>query len=258
VTGLCGGFDHGDAVLRGYVTIDVVERCEPVFPSDPGYFARGENRVASDDNALLVDYFLVSAGGGFAQGEQAVHIRADAAAFEPGDYTFYGRFVGGDGSDARQPLGRQFSTRYFAAGTAFDGATSLLVWRDPKSASAVALPCGTTPPWYPLPNGVDRLFDEEENVVILEPQGAPHQMPLATQRLVIGGLALPTPFPVGWTVVSLDHGGGDLYGDRAQGWVSAVLEATGGAFSVGFHGGILQSACGPDTIPRMSAEPVVE
>src|SRR6476469_1866515 len=63
----CAGIDRGQPqVVRGYVTVDVVKRCTPLRPSDPGYF--GADGVAGSDNVLWGDFFQVDPGGRFAQG----------------------------------------------------------------------------------------------------------------------------------------------------------------------------------------------
>ena len=69
------------------------------------------------------------------QGEQAVHIVADAEAYGSG-YTFYGRYVSGDGRDNRQPLGSRFAASY-AQGGPQGMETVLTIWRDTKSAAAL-------------------------------------------------------------------------------------------------------------------------
>jgi hypothetical protein len=74
--GACGGYDHGDRIARGYVTVDTVNACNTTFPSDPGYF--GPGGFVTNQNVLWGDYFYVNAGENFAQGETLVHIEADA------------------------------------------------------------------------------------------------------------------------------------------------------------------------------------
>ncbi|HXT19145.1 MAG TPA: hypothetical protein VN923_00190, partial [Thermoanaerobaculia bacterium] len=39
VDGTCAGINHGDNIARGYITVDDVNNCSTLFPSDPGYFA---------------------------------------------------------------------------------------------------------------------------------------------------------------------------------------------------------------------------
>src|SRR6185436_15281810 len=77
----CYGINHGDNVARGYVTIDDVNSCSTLFPSDTGYFISGGLGIADNDNVLWGDVFWVNPGENFAQGETLVHIEADATVF---------------------------------------------------------------------------------------------------------------------------------------------------------------------------------
>lgn len=54
---LCFGENHGDQIARGYLTIDDVQRCALVFPSDEGYFGF-DDPVASNDNQLWAEVWL--------------------------------------------------------------------------------------------------------------------------------------------------------------------------------------------------------
>ena len=142
-TGTCAGsVPSAPGLAVGYVTVDAVNRCSTSNPSSAGYFAAGGTGVASNENVLMGDVFWVNAAEDFSQGDVAVHLRADAAAFGSGAYTFYGRLVGGTGVDARQPLGRKYGARYLQGG-GFDAGTRLMVWRDPKSSSVSPLTCQT-------------------------------------------------------------------------------------------------------------------
>ncbi|HWM89345.1 MAG TPA: hypothetical protein VN493_01110, partial [Thermoanaerobaculia bacterium] len=140
--GRCSGFDYGDTIARGYITVDTTTQCSLDFPSSPGYFSG----VASFQNVLWGDYFHVNSSENFASGETLVHIEActpgngyigyvgtgtsgvNTCPMAPGDYTFYGRYVGGLGTDQRESLATQFGVRYLNGG-AFDGGTDLVVWR---------------------------------------------------------------------------------------------------------------------------------
>src|SRR5688572_25779676 len=146
VYGGCSGFDHGDTVARGYITVDTTTQCSLDFPSTPGYFSG----VASFQNVLWGDYFYVNPSENFANGETLVHIEAcvpgngyigyvgrggtgvNACPMGPGDYTFYGRYVGLLGTDQRESLSTTFASRYLN-GANFTGGTDLIVWRDSKT-----------------------------------------------------------------------------------------------------------------------------
>jgi hypothetical protein len=70
--GACVGFDHGDNVARGYITIDNVSECSLVLdPADAGltgtpYFINGGFGVANNINQLWGDWFLVDPANAFA------------------------------------------------------------------------------------------------------------------------------------------------------------------------------------------------
>ena len=180
-----------DYIARGYITIDNVRDCNLLFPSQAGYF--GTQGFALDVNQLWGDWFIVQEGR--AIGDTLVAIEAynetqyPMQAFGAGNYTFYGRYVAGLGTDQREPLATTWATRYFKPNPLFDGGTDLLVWRDSKcqttsssyqhqiagqltpldptddaydcrpSASAIA----PVPPWYPLDETQVVSFDTQED-----------------------------------------------------------------------------------------------
>jgi hypothetical protein len=68
-TGRCSGFDYGDNIARGYITVDTVNQCNLLFPNSAGYFTG----VATFQNVLWGDYFYVNQEQNYAQGETLVH-----------------------------------------------------------------------------------------------------------------------------------------------------------------------------------------
>ena len=227
-------------LATGYVTIDTVNRCSAVNPGGSGYFVSGGNGIASNDNALLGDYFYVDSGNDFAQGEPAVHLIADPD-LAGGDYTFYGRYVGGDGSDQRQPLGSLYGARYLTGG-GFDGGTSLAVWRDTKSPDIAPVPCGALPSWAPLGTGPVPMWDEDENLTVAPASAS--RFPWATQSVNVGSSALPTTAPFGWLTVDLSHQETPLFGSHGQGWV-VVTHSAENQYSVGYRAFQLDSLWHP-------------
>lgn len=246
-SGLCAGVDRGDNVARGYVTLDVVDGCaypptarswqRPEWDAPEGFFrATG----TSFDNVLWGNWHLVKPSQAFAQGDTAVHVPADPDRLDPGEYTFYGRYVGFDASDGRLPLSRRFRSRFLSGGP-FDGGTTLLVWRDNRSAVTTPRPCSGTPPWAPLGEAGVIGYDEDENEFLL---GTTDVDPLAGDRLVATpglGLVCPVadsavsyacaldlPVPFGFLDLDLAHGDGT----PAQAWVTSVMSASG-LYSVG-------------------------
>lgn len=235
----CFSSPRSDSVATGYVTVDAVNACSDLNPSNPGYFGNGGTGVASDDNVLLGDYWYVDTKANFADGDAAVHITADAASFGAGTHTFYARYVGGNGSDNRQPLGTLYGARYLTSGL-FSG-TKLTVWRDTKSADAGPVDCGNLPSWAPLNAAAVPTWDEEENSFLL-PSSA-DRLPWATQQLTAGSSALPLVSPAGWLWLDLSHAATPLFGNVAQGWVTVLHTSSPGRYTVGHRAWRLDSAC---------------
>jgi len=265
VYGGCSGFDHGDTVARGYVTVDTTTQCSLDFPSTPGYFSG----VASFQNVLWGDYFYVDPANNFANGETLVHIEACAPGngyigyvgtgtsgvntcpMAAGDYTFYGRYVGFAGTDQRESLSTTFASRYLNGGP-FTGGTDLVVWRDskttPTGANGLAWDCGDEAGWFPLNQADVVAFDEQENSTDLCFQGdnispptggADTCFPLEAQRVSLqGGNTAgddPTPpYPFGWMFLNLNTTvTGVTVNPTAQAWVETIMDANG-LYSVGF------------------------
>ncbi len=246
---LCAGRDLGDNIARGYITVDTVSNCTLRFPGDIGYF--GVNGDATDQNVLWGDYYYFNRAQGTAEGNPLVHIvadPADPATTTPGNYTFYGRYVGWSAADHRHPLATSFATRYMNSGD-FTGGTSLIVWRDSKvNQSAFTCPAtaGVRPAWYPMGQEGVVIFDEQEHPVVFPsfpvspapPTFVP--FPAETQRVVAGGPALPIPFSAGWLFLDLNStvtpAGAVPPSDpaAAQAWVSVKIGTTTGTFTVGY------------------------
>jgi hypothetical protein len=228
----CAASSHpGSSLVIGYITVDAVNRCTATSvmstantPADPAYFAKGGTGLASDVNALWGDVFYLSTPARPAMSQPAITIVADPQFFNPGDYTFYGRYDNFDSRDDRMPLSSMYYVRFFEGG-AFSNGTELLVWRDNRSAEAGPLPCGSTPSWAAPGEEQLVIFDEQENAGALS---KPNAFPLTTQRVKVGGATLPTQPTSGWLMLDLWHADGT----HAQGWVGSLLTA-GGRFSSG-------------------------
>ncbi|HBL29824.1 MAG TPA: hypothetical protein DD490_23555 [Acidobacteria bacterium] len=239
---------NGPDGVRGYVTIDVVNRCNAIFPSTPGYFRKGGRGIASDANALIGDVIWAGYRHSVAYGEPLVHIRAHPTAFKPGDYTFYGRYVRGQATDDRQALGRRWASRYLAGPIGVSQVLSnLLIWRDTKSSWARPLRVGVSPPWLPLPLTSFEDWDEGE-----DPVGStldPAAVSLATQRIDLSDPDVYSPgSPYGWLRMDLGHTKGALFGEDAQAWVVLLAKAdnfpnNGTDAGVGFRAFPLTGRC---------------
>ena len=275
----CFGADHGDNSARGYITIDDANACSLIFPNDPGYFGDGVNEgVASNDNQLWGDWFIVDPSNAFAQGDNLVSIEA-ADGFDGGDsgYTYYGRYSSFDGSaDNREPLGTTYGTRYLNGGN-FD-VTSLTVWRDAtiNDIDDTGHTCGAPgiggvgPAWHPMNETQVVAFNERESAEELcqpfqGPDGPPISppedpggdgdpvcFPLETQNVNLGEGDLELTYNFGWMYLNLnvgidDGGGAEDYdpgtdGTLAGSWVTANHSALG-LYSVGLPAVQLTSGC---------------
>jgi hypothetical protein len=256
VDNTCSGANLGDNIARGYITVDVTNACSLLFPSSTGYFVSGGGGIAGNRNIIWGDYFYVNAEENFAQGETLVHIEAAPGTgisgtqgtygpllTTPGEYTFYGRYVGGTAIDNREPLATSFAVRYLTGG-GFSGGTSLLVWRDSKFPPGSS--CATGPNYDALFEQQLVVFDEFENpltIVTGGPSGEPTPGAQCTfcdeaQRVHVGDDII-TNADFGWIYLNLNHattldaGLGPGYINIAQAWVTATMDAEG-RFSVGF------------------------
>lgn len=257
--GLCAGFSRGDSVARGYLTVDVVKTCSALRPGDPGYFGFGA--VALFDNVLWGDFFYVDDANNFAQGESLVRLEADQLRFANGP-TFYGRYVNGTGADGREPLPTAWAARY-ARGGAFDGGTSLLVWRS-ASWPGTPFPCGTLPPGIPRSSRGLTAFDEEESATDLVfpgldpfpevPSQSSRAFSAVANRVAAGSAEMPLPSDFGWLLMDLRPHGTEPADPYAQAWVGQTMSAQG-RFSVGSEGTVLASACPPDRCPSGQETP---
>ncbi|HEX6904866.1 MAG TPA: hypothetical protein VF789_34480 [Thermoanaerobaculia bacterium] len=239
----CAGFDHGDAVLRGYMTFEAIRDCTFSSPNAPAFFAAGGTGEATNQNVLWGDYIYIDfpvKGGTVANpvtnlvkaGLPMVHLRAsttDPATASNGRYTFYGASTSWTAADNRQPLATNFQARFFNTPAVN---TDLIVWRDSKMRQQSAFTCGRLPLWYPLDQKSLLAFDEQ----IQKPNstfnvtGQPFA--LVTQRVHIGPFAgnLSLPYPYGWLSMDLNDpaaGPGPPYDPLArQAWVT-VLDSFG-------------------------------
>ncbi len=266
-----GGLCPGGTIARGYVTIDSVSECSTVFPNDPagGYF--GTDAIANDNNWLWGDYFVIDEANDFAQGDNLVHIEADAS-LEIGaggpnadtGYTYYGRYTSAAGGiDHREPLGTTWAARYLNGG-AFTGGTTYNVWRDSTDDQTVTndgwacglCTAGAGPDWCPMNETQVVCFDEQEDCEelcfvrgggVISPPTDPTDpvcFPLEANITQVGVGDLVPSWPFGWCFLNLNHSFGAVpaFGGLAQSYVSVTHDALG-RFSVGYSAIELTSAC---------------
>jgi hypothetical protein len=244
----CASQPGNTTLARGYVTVDTVRQCNQFFPDNVGYFIDGGAGVATNDNVLWGDYFIVDPGNNFAQGWTLVHIEADAFSLnvdngacdttDRNPTTFYCTVrnpTTEPGEDNREGLPSVYATRY-AQGGGFDGGTSLIAWRDKNgTGSGTTRSCATTP--TPISQTQIVVFDEQENPITQGegPSGGPVvtdiPFPWCTNRAQVGeDITIASPF--GWIYLNLNDGNVDQEYYR-QAYVATVMDALG-RFSVGY------------------------
>jgi hypothetical protein len=251
--GKCAGGFHANAI--GYITVDTVNACTLLSPGDSGYF--GPSGVATDQNVLWGDFFIVSPRGNAAYGGPLVHIEASPTnpkTTTSGAYTFYGRYNNPPFTavDHREALPTTFVTRYFFGGTRANN-TNLLVWRDSKTNQG-PFTCFAGPSWFPLGQEGIVVFDEQEQPSVPPPCSVSpcvdqkfFPFPFETQQTAITSSALAVPFNSGWLYLDLNttvtgaSGLPPLDPAAAQAWVIAAY-FSGGQFSVGVNGIQLDNA----------------
>jgi hypothetical protein len=238
--GLCAATPGNISIARGYITVDTVNACNQLFPNSAGYFIDGGAGVATNQNVLWGDYFIVDSANNFAQGMTLVHVEAAAgltclvAGTTPA--TFYCRYA--LGADDREALGSKFAVRYLQGGV-FDGGTSLLSYRDPSpNAQFGSLRSCASPPTI-LRQANLSIFDEEENLITITtgPSGEPipqqNPFPYEANRTVLGDDLTTGSFSFGWLFVNLNGANTGADADKNQAYLAAVLDAEG-RFSVGY------------------------
>jgi hypothetical protein len=218
-----------------------VSACNLSFPSDAGYFT--SLSPSTSPNVLWGDYFYVNPGENFAQGETLVHLETSNLLIP----SFYERYNALSGEDFREALPATYATRYLNGG-AFDGGTSLIVWRDSEVASNLTgFSCTSNAAWFPLSQTDVVGFDEQEqeedlcfsDSPVSPPLGGANTcFPLEAQRVsVADGSAIADAMapsaPFGWLYLNLEHTPASAPGYASQAVVTTVMDAEG-RFSVGY------------------------
>ena len=233
--GQCAGLRWDDTLARGYLTADVVGECgSGLFPSDPGYF--GPGGVARFDNVLWGDYVYVDPVANVAQSDSLVRLEADPEAFGPGDRTFYGRYLGGSGADAREPLPSAWGVRTLRVGGRPEDGSAVVSWRE-TPGPPLPFPCGGFPEWFPLPVSQLLIFDEEENGS--DPRQWPVSPPIFIQTAAASRELTAFALESGWLYVDLDVSAAE----PAQGYLASQLGAEG-RYSLAVGGTPMGPGCG--------------
>jgi len=251
--GNCWSSGAGGALALGFVTVDSANVCSESIrlPSDAGYFVNGGAGVASNENRLYGDFFLVDSPEDFAQGGEAVHLRADATRFGPDLLpTFYesATFLR---NDNRAPLPTRHRTRFLNGGL-FDGGTDLLLfvpypgWAS-GAPTACELPFGSACHQLRFRSANEAGVTQEPYFVTDEQYGGS-----VTARLSVG----PAPIVVGSAFGHLDVDNQEVLAcdtpatdtERLQAFVMPIHSAEG-RLSVGLNAVALESACIPAALP---------
>ncbi len=246
-SGLCYGSGRlGPDVATGYLTVDVVRDCSAgAIPGDPGYFDDGMG-LATNDNHLFGEFFLLEPGEDFAQGIPAVSVVADTDLFEVGgaQRTFYRRWVTETDADDRTPLSSRHRARFLDGG-GFGGTTDLLVWTGGIGADAQPQECGNGPfedtPWvatlgFTLRNQVGEILGQTD-----------YTPSAVTFRVEVGGDEIPLE-PGNFGIVETSailfgcFGSAPCIGDFHQTWIASLIRASG-RFSVGVEATRLDDLC---------------
>jgi hypothetical protein len=241
--GLCAGFDHGDALARGYVTIDNVNQETDLFPGDPGYFAFKGIGVANDINQLWGQYLAVDTEREVGEGGPLVHVEAHV---NPLAATFYSRETNFSSADNRERLATSWGTRYW------NGLTDLICWRDDVRLEPFPCPLQSAAPISTNGSvGVAPLelivFDHAETAEL--PETAVEPCLLAAGRVRVGGPLFPVSAKTGWIYANANP---DNDGIFARGVTIPPTQAFIGSFHL-FHpaglaagiGGVALDGFGP-------------
>jgi hypothetical protein len=200
-----------------YITADVVENCNKLFPDAFGYFT-AETRL---DNVLIGDVLWTSIDDRYSEASNAVHLEASmyldqVATTEPGSgfpISFYHRYaVLNEGvSDYREPLPTAWAFRYLGAGLANIG-TDVRVWkgstiwnwtydleRDPASVSPDTLIASNCHAYTYYAWDEDEMVTTVSSFPWSSPGGEsviPNLIPLETQQVPVEQFDTPGAF--GW------------------------------------------------------------
>ncbi|HVE70772.1 MAG TPA: hypothetical protein VNI54_05330 [Thermoanaerobaculia bacterium] len=221
----------------GYATVDVVNNCATVAPTDPSYWTRD----VGFDNVLTGDYQIVDHALGAADGAPLVHIRA----IPDGDLprTFYSRHS--KGRDLRQPLPSKFAVQWTAAG-GVDGATFFEIWREGAQRANTCRDYDlSSRPYTEIV-----LFDDEGNAVTARPTPA---VPLPDARPTLPSTSrthildysvfpmMPNGVTRGWAYFDLDDPDDPF---ATQAWIAAT-QFVRGRSSVRRDAVALGNGCSP-------------
>lgn len=194
---------------HGFITLDVVNDCSVLFPTESAYWLGG---VPADTNALLGEVIYTMPSVGVVAAVPAVHVEADPGFDDPATIpTFYGAITSAIGgvSDRREPLPSAFSARFDVAP---GSSTRFLVWRGRLASDSYGFACETLPALHPSAEVI--FFDEEENAATASVS--------LTHRVNDFDVATEAgnPYDSGWAF--LDFTDATLTDAESQAWVTVL------------------------------------
>lgn len=240
-TGKCKSISTGWNFPVGYVLINAVHAATVLLPSEAGFFGQGGTGAASNANVLWGDFWILDEDNNFEFGEALVSIEASSthpAVSTPGQFTFFGRFVGFDGSDNREPLPTQWSADFTDFGG--NGDTVLLYWRDSMTITAPLI-CGTAPPWFPLSQ--EQLVVRDPSGLDVTPSDPIRPLPKECGLIQVGTIHLPVPVSSGSLTLDLGLPGSAL-NPSSQAFIM-VVKTDQGLFRTGYRATVLASPITP-------------
>ncbi len=241
--GMAAAMQHDDDLMRGFVTVDVVQQCSQLVPTDPGYFLPGGTGVAALHNVLTGEVLQVDPTNNFMQADTLVPIEASAShpltsSPTPGlvKPTFYGALLPTPGSaaDHREPLPSRWLVPYRGQP---DSPPALEVWREPDGPVTPFNP-NTIDPVAPILLTEALPFNSEE---VPATPFADDALPWPSGRYTLNDPGTPLPHRQGWILLDLSNPDGR----PRQAWVR-VISSSSGIFSAAHQGIQLpESVSGP-------------
>ena len=251
--GLCYASEvEAGRLATGYVTVDVVRDCSGAAlqtPGDEGYFAEGGLGLATNDNVLWGDWFLVDPARDVAQGEALVSLVADVETYgrclsDPCPERFPGTFYGWPHESNRMPLPKTFRSHFLNGGSR---QTDLVVFvRSPSHPAECGLDVSTRFDQFVF-NIHGEVRSEAGDVDASGPDPVDIGPPFfeRASRLRVGGERLPTGVAFGTIDFSAlgykSQPGPPIYSFQ-QIWVMPLITADD-RFSVGMSAAPIEDFC---------------
>lgn len=194
-----------------YVTVDVVQRCNLLFPNAVAYwdFGATSTGIATYNNVLIGDTIYVKpAPANLSEMFPAVHIEASnvQATGEPALVSFYEEKVAVETN--REPLGTAFAFRY--GNSVADNTTSnVILWKNfnevgvPITTAGSISDCGAYL-YYAWDND-ERSLSRVTAPISGLPTGGndPNQFPFETQKVPVNNSYFDLPGTYGWMLIVL-------------------------------------------------------